>query len=138
MSVLSKPRFHDEAAAFEYVEASSGLTALSARTAACMAGSSTTLKGKPAPHRPPEVRRLPQAVHRQGRHRVRACPHSAPQVASGDPPDVVQQEGHQLHQLHRTLEVTYKTRLVPGPPHPRSHALRRPGPVRRRRWRCRG
>ncbi len=34
-------------------------------------------------------------------------------------------KGVSSHQLHRTLDITYKTRLVPVASHPRGHAVRR-------------
>ena len=38
-------------------------------------------------------------------------------------------KGISAHQLHRMLGVTYKTRVVHGAPHPRSHEGRRSGPL---------
>ena len=56
-----------------------------------------------------QVLRVPQAVHREGRHRLRGQPRSAAHVAAGLAPADVSKKGIQRNQLHRTLRCRLKT-----------------------------
>ncbi len=86
------------------------------------------LRSAENPRRPPQVLRLPQAVHREGRHRLRVRQDPAEQDAPGGLSPVRLQEGLQLppdppHPRHHLQE-----RVVPDAPHPRGAALWRPVP----------
>ena len=132
MSVLSHPRFHDEVAAFAWLEGQLWANGTVCPALRCCRRSRVRSVGRARsqereeprwrdPPRPEEVWRVPQAVHRQGRHRVRACPHAAAPDATGGSPDRVEQEGHQLAPALAPVGDQLQGRLVLVASHPRSH-----------------
>jgi len=106
-SVLSDKHFHNEAAAYAFVEARLWPNGLFARTAA--AWIAFPRWAARAPDRHLQVLPVPQALYREGWDHLRGQPRSHASLVAGDLPDVVQQEGISSHQLHRTLGCTLKT-----------------------------
>ena len=119
MSILSRPHFHDEQAAFDYVEAALWPTGPICPHCGCFDRISVI-----APFAGSKSKKNPEGAIRYG---LKFCGDCRKQftvrvgtifeetklpddeVAASHLPHGVEQKGRLGHQLHRTLETTYKT-----------------------------
>ena len=105
-SALSDPHFHDEEAAYAWVEAR--VWPDGPVCPHCGATSASPDEGPEHPHRGPQVLRLPQALHRQGRNHLRGS-HFPALWLQAIYLMCASKKGISTHQLHRILGVTLKT-----------------------------
>jgi hypothetical protein len=101
--------FHDEAKAFEYLESVLWPDGIVCPHCGVVGGRACELKGKSDPPWPEEVRRVPSTIHRQGGTVFEHGRMPLNKMLQAVFLMTSSKKGISAHQLHRTLEITYKS-----------------------------